>query len=160
MKKLILIFTMIFFLPSLIISQDLPAGEEALGTRKYEQYEKPEACKSCHIDIYQQWTQAMMSQAYTHHWDEIEYFDLAVAHGEVDPKVAPVADGCNGCHTPIAFLAGDVPPPRPSENSRANESVSCDVCHTITGFKGETPFNFSFVSCKTLDICSLICSSI
>ena len=55
-------------------------------------------------------------------------------------------DGCNGCHTPLAFMAGDVPPPRPSENSRANESVSCDICHTIVGFKGAQPFNFNFQS--------------
>jgi len=128
------------------IAQDLPGGDEALGSKTYDQYEKPEACKSCHTDIYQQWSQAMMSQAYTHHWDEIEYFDLAVAHGNVDPKIKPVSDGCNGCHAPLAFLAGDVPPPRPAENSRANESVSCDVCHTINSFKGDTPFNFSFIS--------------
>jgi hypothetical protein len=146
MKHIILLTFFLVYLPILLFSQDLPAGEEALGSKKYDQYEKPEACKSCHPDIYQQWTQAMMSHAYTHHWDEIEYFDLAVEHGKVDPKVAPVADGCNGCHTPIAFLAGDVPPPRPSENSRANESVSCDVCHTINSFKGDTPFNFSYVS--------------
>jgi hypothetical protein len=57
----------------------------------------------------------------------------------------PVVDGCNGCHAPLAFCAGDVPPPRPEKKSRANESVSCDVCHTITGFKGEVPFNFNYI---------------
>ncbi|MCB0732591.1 MAG: hypothetical protein KDC88_16325, partial [Ignavibacteriae bacterium] len=107
---------------------------------------KPKFCgASCHVDFYQQWTQAMMSQAYTHHWDEIEYFKLAVPHAEKDEKVAEVKAGCNGCHTPIAFIAGDVPPPFPSENSRANESVSCDVCHSITGFEGDTPFNFNYI---------------
>ena len=117
MKTFITTFVLLLIITPNLLSQDLPGGEAALGTKKYEQYEKPEACKSCHIDIYQQWTQAMMSQAYTHHWDEIEYFDLAVAHGEVDEKFKPVSDGCNGCHAPLAFLAGDVPPPRPSENS-------------------------------------------
>lgn len=126
--------------------QDRPAGEEAKGTISYEKFEKPESCKSCHAKFYQQWTQSMMSQAYTHHWDEIEYFDLAVAHAEKDPSFKEVADGCNGCHTPMAFLAGDVPPPLPEENSRANESVSCDVCHTISGFKGDTPYNFNYIS--------------
>ena len=87
----------------------------------------------------------MMSQAYTHHWDEIEYFKLAVPHAEKDPVVAGVKAGCNGCHSPMAFLAGDVPPPTPDKNSRANESVSCDVCHSITGFEGDTPFNFNYV---------------
>lgn len=125
---------------------DLPAGDEALGTKKYDQYETPKVCAACHVDFYQQWTQSMMSQAYTHHWDEIEYFELAVPHAEKDPIVAGVKAGCNGCHAPIAFLAGDIPPPRPTENSRANESVSCDLCHTIAGFKGDTPYNFNYVS--------------
>ena len=123
-----------------------PVGEAAKGTRSYEDFEKPTACRSCHTDFYYQWRQAMMSQAYTHHWDEIEYFDLAVAHAEADPAFVEVQEGCNGCHTPMAFLAGDVPPPRPDANSRANESVSCDVCHTITGFEGDVPHNFNYVS--------------
>ena len=123
------------------------SGEEALGTRKYSDFATPRFCgTSCHADIYQQWQQAMMSQAYTHHWDEIEYFELAVPHAEKDPKVAEVEAGCNGCHTPMAFLAGDVPPPLPEKNSRANESVSCDFCHTITGFAGDTPYNFNWIS--------------
>jgi len=123
-----------------------PAGDAALGTRKYDQYERPEACATCHVDFARQHEQAMMSQAYTHHWDEIEYFKLAVPHAEKEPKVAGVKAGCNGCHAPLAFLAGDIPPPHPEEKSRANESVSCDVCHTITGFEGDTPFNFNWIS--------------
>ncbi len=157
MNRLKISMLLMLFCPAIIFGQDLPAGEEALGTKSYDQYEKPEACKSCHVDIYYQWQQSMMSQAYTHHWDEIEYFDLAVAHGKVDEKFLSVSHGCNGCHAPLAFLAGDVPPPRPEENSRANESVSCDVCHTINSYKGEdvpfnsykgedVPFNFSYVS--------------
>ena len=87
----------------------------------------------------------MMSQAYTHHWDEIEYFELAVPHAEKDAKVAAVKDECNGCHAPISFVAGDTPPPKPEMNSRANEGVSCEVCHSITGFEGDTPFNFNYI---------------
>jgi len=125
----------------------IKSGDEALGTRKYSDYQTPQFCgTSCHSDIFQQWKQAMMSQAYTHHWDEIEYFKLAVPHAEKDAVVAGVKAGCNGCHTPIAFLAGDVPPPLPEKNSRANESVSCEVCHTATGFSGDTPHNFNFIS--------------
>lgn len=141
------IFSMfLLFTTTLLIAEDYPAGEEALGSKTYDQYEKPEVCASCHPDIYMQWTQAMMSQSFTHHWDEIEYFELAIPHGQKNPVYKPVADGCNGCHAPLSYLAGDVPPPRPSEGSRANEGVSCDLCHTITGSHGEQPYNFSWVS--------------
>jgi hypothetical protein len=146
MKRIFEVFFIFFFLTQFIFAQHTAVGDEAKGTKSYDDFEKPEVCLSCHVDIYQQWTQAMMSQSYTHHWDEIEYFELAVEHGKVDPMFAPVADGCNGCHTPMAFLAGDVPPPRPEENSRANEGVSCEVCHSITGFVGDDPVNFNYIS--------------
>ncbi len=123
------------------------AGDAALGTIDYKAFETPEFCgASCHTDFYQQWKQAMMSQAYTHHWDEIEYFKLAVPHADKDPIVAGVKAGCNGCHAPLAFLAGDVPPAKPEANSRANESVSCDLCHSISGFEGDTPYNFNWIA--------------
>jgi hypothetical protein len=126
--------------------QKPPAGDAALGTRSYDDYESPKVCATCHGDISRQHEQAMMSQAYTHHWDEIEYFELAVPHAEKEAKVAGVKAGCNGCHAPLAFLAGDVPPKPPAEGTRANESVSCDICHTVTGFEGDTPFNFNWIS--------------
>jgi hypothetical protein len=139
------LFLLLFFFACFLTAAEIPAGEHALGTRKYADFEKPESCRSCHTAIYRQWEQAMMSQAYTHHWDEIEYWDLAVPHAEKDPFFKEAADGCNGCHAPLAYLAGDVPPPRPSENSRANESVSCDLCHSVTGVDGD-PVNFNWIS--------------
>jgi hypothetical protein len=142
--KSYLFFPLLFLFAALCFAQK--GGEEAKGSLPYDKFEKPAVCQSCHTDIYQEWTQAMMSQAYTHPWDEIEYFDLAVAHAQKDPFFKDPVDGCNGCHTPLAFLAGDVTPPRPSANSRANESVSCDLCHSISGIKGDPPFNFSYIS--------------
>ncbi len=143
----LLLLTLFIFSPLVFLSAQVKAGEDALGTRSYDDYDKPEFCgTSCHTDFYQQWKRAMMSQAYTHKWDEVEYFKLAVPHAEKDEKVAGVKAGCNGCHAPISFLAGDVPPPLPSMNSRANESVSCDFCHTVTGFQGDIPYNFNYIS--------------
>ncbi len=119
---------------------------ELLGTQPYDRYDTPEACAECHVDISRQHEQAMMSQSYVHHWDEIEYFKLALPHSEKEPKVAEVKAGCNGCHAPLAFLAGDIPPEPPAAGTRANEGVSCDLCHSITGYGGDVPFNFNWIS--------------
>ena len=121
------------------------AEDEKQGKFRYRDFQKPEYCQQCHNQFYQQWSQSMMSQAYTHEWDEIEYFKLAVPHSEADPAMKGVHEGCNGCHAPLAYLAGDVPPPLPSKNSRANESVSCEVCHLIKGIDGDTAYNFNWV---------------
>lgn len=63
--KLFIFFSILCFC-SKIDAQD-KAGDEALGTKKYDDYKTPEFCgASCHVDIYQQWKQVIMSQAYTH----------------------------------------------------------------------------------------------
>jgi hypothetical protein len=118
--------------------------EDLKGKYSYKEFESAKKCRSCHPGIYEQWSQAMMSQAYTHHWDEIEYFNLAVPHAEVKPELQGPVDGCNGCHTPMGYMEGTMPPPRPEENSMANESVSCEVCHLTQKAQTDPPFNFSY----------------
>lgn len=136
----------ILFATSVSAQAPPKVGDAALGSIPYEKFESPQACATCHVDFARQHEQAMMSQAFTHPWDEIEYFELAIPHAEKEPKVAGVKAGCNGCHAPLALLAGDIPPKRPTAKTRANESVSCDLCHSITGFAGEVPFNFNWIA--------------
>ncbi|MEX0982909.1 MAG: multiheme c-type cytochrome [Bacteroidales bacterium] len=136
--------TAIFLMASTAILEGIM--EDLKGKYSYKDFESAKKCRTCHPALYEQWSQSMMSQAYTHHWDEIEYFDLAVAHAEKVPELKDAVDGCNGCHTPLAFMAGELPPARPEENTMANESVSCEVCHLIQGSSTDPPYNFSHIT--------------
>lgn len=129
----------------LVVSFRASSQEDLKGRYKYKEFESAKKCKTCHTGIYEQWKQAMMSQAYTHHWDEIEYFDVAVAHANAKPEFKDAVDGCNGCHTPLGYMNGVMPPARPAENTMANESVSCEVCHLMQGSTTDPPFNYSYV---------------
>jgi hypothetical protein len=141
--KWVLVLTAVLILIPLAFS--ILHEDTRLGRYTYKSWEEPDMCGECHAGFYAQWRQSMMSQSYTHHWDEIEYFKLAVPHAEKDEVVAEVKAGCNGCHSPMAYLTGDIPPAHPSEGTRANDGVHCDFCHTITGHEGEIPYNFSYV---------------
>ncbi len=101
----VLILTLLLALTAFTISKIVPQ-EDLKSKYSYKDFESAKKCRSCHPGTYEQWSQAMMSQAYTHHWDEIEYFDLAVAHSKAKPEIKDVVDGCNGCHTPLAFMGG------------------------------------------------------
>lgn len=121
------------------------ASLQAQKKYKYKQFEQNKTCRQCHIDFYYQYNQAMMSKAYVHHWDEIEYFKLALPHAKIDENMADNQRNCNGCHSPMAYLTGDIPGAPVEANTRINESVTCDVCHLIQGFKGDVPFNFNYI---------------
>jgi hypothetical protein len=114
-------------LAAFTIIRSLPQ-EDLKGKYQYKDFETALKCRSCHPGIYEQWSQAMMSQAYTHHWDEIEYFELVVPHAEVNPALKDPVDGCNGCHSPMAYMVGKFPL-RVRGEEHGNESVSCEVCH-------------------------------
>ena len=115
-----------------------------MGKYHYKDFKKPKRCGMCHREIYQEWSQSLMAKSFTHSWDDVEYFKLALPHAQKLAKVAGVKAGCIACHSPLAFLSGDIPPKSPSANTRANEGVSCEVCHNITGTTKEAPFNFSY----------------
>ncbi len=146
-KSIIAVFTvalLLLFLVSASAYKVMVENNNLKGAYPYKKFESASKCRTCHPGIYEQWSQSMMSQAYTHHWDEIEYFDLAEAHADAVPAIRDVIDGCNGCHTPLAFMNGKFPPARPSEKTMANESVSCEVCHLIQSSTSEPPVNFSY----------------
>ncbi len=86
-----------------------------------------------------------MAQSFTYEWDQAEYFQLALPHARLDPKMAEIEAGCIQCHSPEAFLAGDIPPQPAPANTPANRGISCEVCHMVTGIKGEQPFNGNYV---------------
>jgi hypothetical protein len=144
--KLRLLAVLILVTAALVFAaSERPAGDAAQGAYSYDDFDSNDLCGECHTGITRQYEQSLMHQSFTHHWDEIEYFDLALPHSEKVEKVAGVKAGCNGCHAPLAFLAGDIPPQRPAAGTRANEGVSCDLCHSIVGFEGDVPFNFNFI---------------
>jgi len=115
-----------------------------MGQHAYDSFSDPKQCSICHREIHQEWQQSLMSRSFTHPWDDAEYFRLALPQAQKLEKVAGVKAGCIGCHAPLAFLAGDIPPKPPAASTRANEGVSCDICHSITGSTEEVPFNFSY----------------
>ncbi|MFA5629621.1 MAG: multiheme c-type cytochrome [Dehalococcoidales bacterium] len=113
------------------------------GMYSYDEFETPTSCGNCHFDIYSAWSKNQMAKGYTNSWKQVEYFQLAYAQSQQVEEVAGVASGCIMCHAPLAFLAGDIPPAPSSENPRANEGISCEICHSLTGSTESAPFNFS-----------------
>ncbi len=132
-----------FFVAILTLSATIQAAD--MGRFHYKDFKKPNYCGRCHREIFQEWKGSMMSKSFTHAWDDVEYFKLALPHAGKLKKVEGVRAGCIACHSPIAFLSGDIPPKRPSKGTRANEGVSCEICHQITGSVENTPYNFSFI---------------
>jgi nitrate/TMAO reductase-like tetraheme cytochrome c subunit len=91
----------------------------------------PAAGCGCHAALYEQWAPSMHAQALS---DPLYQYKLAQANEASDGALGPF---CNGCHTPIGVMAGEVIGTDITKASDvAREGVTCDFCHQVTGTAG------------------------
>ncbi|MCF8062787.1 MAG: cytochrome c family protein, partial [Deltaproteobacteria bacterium] len=150
MKKVLLpglILTLLLFPPIRPTAGEEEDGKQAFmpkGGHPYSELESSDRCLSCHRKIHRQYQASAMARAQVLPWDQAEYFKLLLPHVRKNPAMKALENACIRCHAPAAYLAGDVPPP---EKDRANpmaDGVICDVCHTMTGFMGDQPYNGNY----------------
>jgi hypothetical protein len=62
--RFLIAFFFIIIPVSNALGGQIPVGDDAHGKFKYEDFQKPGTCHPCHVNIFEQWSQAMMSKAY------------------------------------------------------------------------------------------------
>ena len=90
-----------------------------------------------------------MGRGFSGDFFQAQFYQLALKSGKEDPDVKDVHEGCIGCHSPSAFLSGEMSP-SPTANpdnawnrgsgSRymADRGIFCDFCHTVEGYEGDS----------------------
>ncbi len=127
-----------------LAAEDQEHGYMPKGSHPYADLEPSDRCLSCHEEIYRQYQASAMARAQILPWDQAEYFQILLSHVRKNPDMKELEDACIRCHAPAAYLAGDVPPSKKGEANPKADGVTCDVCHTMTGFIGERPYNGNY----------------
>ena len=95
-----------------------------------DQFDSPEICGGCHVEIYAQWKGSMMANAWT---DPIYRAVLNAVSKATGGKVDKF---CMGCHTPVGVVTGEAKPSGEGMSEIAGRGVQCDVCHNISDSMG------------------------
>jgi len=95
-----------------------------------QEFELPELCGGCHIDIYTQWKGSMHSQS----WADPVYraalnLMSKASNGRTD-------NFCMGCHTPIGVVTREASPGGAGMSEVAVRGVQCEVCHNVSQISG------------------------
>jgi Cytochrome c554 and c-prime len=92
-------------------------------------FDDPKVCSTCHSQIYEEWSKSMHAYAWTDQWYQP---DFLLAHQQTNGGTDLL---CGACHAPIAARTGQLPPADGSKfDETARRGISCDFCHTVTGF--------------------------
>ena len=162
MKKVILYFLLILLTGIVSAQSKMILKEQGENQKKpYHYFEDPQVCSGCHWDKFQRWNISQHSKAFTGDFFQKQFYELVLTSEKVDPeKVKTAIKGCIGCHSPSAYLAGDLNPTKtvtPDDHwkrgtgykSMADRGVFCDFCHTIDYFRNTPPYNFDYISTAT-----------
>lgn len=91
----------------------------------------PSAGCGCHAALLGQWQQSMHAKAIT---DPLYLVKLKEGEEATGGALGPF---CNGCHAPVAVMAGELTSIDQSQMSTVGkEGVTCDFCHQVSGTEG------------------------
>jgi len=128
--------------------------------KKYHYFEDPAICSGCHWDKFEKWSASQHAKGFTGDFFQAQFYKTVLPSRGLDEKVANAHEDCIGCHSPSAFLAGDMIPaeaagpdnrwnPWAEARTLADRGIFCDFCHTLDRFENNPPFNHDYISHAT-----------
>ncbi|MDA8431461.1 MAG: multiheme c-type cytochrome [Nitrospiraceae bacterium] len=103
-------------------------------------------CKGCHDRLVEQHAESYHEKSFTNPAFQGQYFRELLPRVKSEPDLAKEARECIACHSPITYMTSGTYPERPEQVVPELSGVTCDFCHTVTGYKDPTPGNGSYVS--------------
>jgi hypothetical protein len=103
-------------------------------------------CAGCHPRTVDQHVQSHHESSFRNPLFQAQYFEELLPRASRDPKLVDEAKSCTACHAPVAwsFRRQHFTGAMPTDPSMSG--VTCDLCHTITGYEGREPGNGNFLS--------------
>ncbi|MDO8846937.1 MAG: multiheme c-type cytochrome [Coriobacteriia bacterium] len=113
-----------------LVIVSMPAVACALPSMPSATFGSSSGC-GCHAALLSQWQESMHAKAIT---DPLYLLKLKEAEEATNGALGPF---CNGCHAPIAVMAGELTSLDQSGVSKVGmEGVTCDFCHQVNGTEG------------------------
>ncbi|NIR43529.1 MAG: hypothetical protein GWM93_10450, partial [Gemmatimonadetes bacterium] len=103
-------------------------------------------CRSCHASIFEQQLQSMHARSFTNPVFQAQYFGELLPKVESNPRLRRDARGCIACHAPVNYILKKGNVTTPQDVDPEMSGVTCDFCHTVEGYRHESPGNGNYIS--------------
>ncbi len=123
-----------------------PAHAEGARAPSPSGYWPSQTCAGCHARTFAQHAESSHESSFRNPLFQAQYFEELLPRASRDPALVEEAKSCTACHAPVAwafqrkYFVGEMP------TDPSLSGVTCDLCHTITGFEGREPRNGNFIT--------------
>jgi len=108
-------------------------------------YAPTSMCRGCHDEIVAQHLKSSHEMSFTNPTFQAQYQKDLRPRAEKDADLTAEARECIACHEPITYaMKGPLVVSLEAVNPHMN-GVTCDVCHTMTGYRAPRPQNGNFI---------------
>ena len=121
------------------------ADKQAKPAIQTEDYWPTFMCRGCHDKIVAQHLESSHEMSFTNQVFLAQYQKDLLPKAAKDASLHAEAQECIACHEPITFARKGPKIINLSDINPKMNGVTCDVCHTITGFKGPIPQNGNYI---------------
>jgi len=103
-------------------------------------------CRGCHPRQVEQHLKSHHELSFMNPAFQAQYFEEVLPRASRDSSLAAEAQACTACHAPIAFATQGGFLRGFEQIDSSMSGVTCDLCHTITGYLGSEPGNGNFIT--------------
>ncbi|NQT88386.1 NapC/NirT family cytochrome c [bacterium] len=103
-------------------------------------------CKGCHVDIHKQQSGSMHALSYENPVFQAQYYKEALPRAYGERRYRDEARSCAACHMPVAYATSAAPVIIGKHIDPRMSGVTCDLCHRISGYKGDAPGNGNYIA--------------
>ncbi len=108
-------------------------------------YQDSSSCRNCHAHIYEQFKASMHAMSSENPLFRAEFFNILLPRAEGE-DLSGEMNGCIACHSPVTFMQTGGKIISEKGVNQEMSGVECDLCHTISGFKGSRPEGGNYIS--------------
>jgi hypothetical protein len=139
------LFLILLVAPATIWSWEHPSTQGA-GFDKPREYSPSSQCRDCHADISDQQQRSMHARSFTNPVFQAQYFGELLPKIKTRSRLRKEASGCIACHAPVSFILTKGKVATREDVDPEMSGVTCDFCHTIEGFRDDSPGNGNYIS--------------
>ncbi|MFZ5796872.1 MAG: multiheme c-type cytochrome [Thermodesulfobacteriota bacterium] len=114
------------------------------GKKTVTAFEHSTSCSICHQHIFEQHAKSMHAKSFDNLVFRKIYFDVLLKRSGQEENLAEEMKGCIACHSPVTFLRTGGKVSTKEQVNPELSGVECDLCHRITGYKGDEPGNGNY----------------